>query len=123
MRSNGSRTCPSTQCCSMRPAPDVLHRIGQRQIAEMAELQSQLVQRASGWLTPGGRLVYSVCSLEREEGEGRVPSIPLAADPIEQHQLPAWLEPTAEGWLRTDPGMLAEHGGLDGFFIARWRAA
>jgi 16S rRNA (cytosine967-C5)-methyltransferase len=29
--------------------------------------------------------------------------------------------PTPEGWLRTDPAMLAETGGLDGFFIARWR--
>ena len=27
----------------------------------------------------------------------------------------------SEGWLRTDPGMLAEAGGLDGFFVARWR--
>ena len=35
--------------------------------------------------------------------------------------LPAGLMPTAEGWLRTDPGMLAEAGGLDGFFVARWR--
>ena len=26
----------------------------------------------------------------------------------------------AEGWLRTDPAMLAEAGGLDGFFVARW---
>ena len=27
-----------------------------------------------------------------------------------------------EGWLRTDPGMMSEQGGMDGFFIARWRA-
>ena len=28
--------------------------------------------------------------------------------------------PTPEGWLRTDPAMLAEAGGLDGFFVARF---
>ena len=36
--------------------------------------------------------------------------------------LPQGLSPTAQGWLRTDPGMLPEAGGLDGFFVARWRA-
>ena len=29
--------------------------------------------------------------------------------------------PTPEGWVRTHPGMLDKAGGLDGFFIARWR--
>ena len=37
-------------------------------------------------------------------------------------ELPSGLAPTPEGWLRTDPAMLADEGGLDGFFIARWRA-
>ena len=31
--------------------------------------------------------------------------------------------PGAEGWLRTNPGMLGDVGGLDGFFVARWRKA
>ena len=35
-------------------------------------------------------------------------------------EVPEWLSRTPEGWLRTDPGMLAEHGGLDGFFVARF---
>ena len=42
--------------------------------------------------------------------------------PITQDELPEGLSPTPDGWLRTDPGMLPDHGGLDGFFIARWRA-
>ena len=41
-------------------------------------------------------------------------------DPIRPEELPDWLSPTSEGWLRTDPGMLAEQGGMDGFFIARF---
>ena len=39
-------------------------------------------------------------------------------EPISPDEVPEWLSPTPEGWLRTDPGMLAEHGGMDGFFIA-----
>ena len=79
-----------------------------------------LLERAAGWLEPGGRLVYAVCSLEREEGEDQAEKVALASDPIRPDELPAWLSPTAEGWLRTDPGMLAERGGMDGFFIARF---
>ncbi len=110
--------CTATGTC--RRHPDVLHRIGGRQIAEMAQLQERLLARAAGWLAPGGRLVYAVCSLEREEGEAQVARVPLAPGPIRREELPEWLSPTAEGWVRTDPGLLPEHGGMDGFFIARF---
>ena len=112
--------CTATGTC--RRHPDVLHRIGERQIAEMAELQRRLIERATGWLAPGGMLVYSVCSLEREEGEGQGMPAGLVPVPIEADELPAGLAPSADGWLRTDPGMLPDAGGLDGVFIARWKA-
>ena len=110
--------CTATGTC--RRHPDVLHRIGARQIGEMAELQAALLARAAGWLKPGGRLVYAVCSLEREEGEEQAARVGLMPEPIVAGELPEGLVPSAEGWLRTDPGMLAEVGGLDGFFVARW---
>ena len=112
--------CTATGTC--RRHPDVLHRIGTRQIAEMAELQAGLLERAARWVKPGGRLIYAVCSLEAAEGQAQVASIGLTPDPIMASELPSGLAPTPEGWLRTDPAMLADEGGLDGFFIARWRA-
>ncbi|UVI39610.1 RsmB/NOP family class I SAM-dependent RNA methyltransferase [Qipengyuania spongiae] len=114
---------PCTATGTARRHPDVLHRIHARQIAEMAELQTTLLERAKGWLKPGGTLVYAVCSLEREEGEERASAMDLPLAPILEVELPEGLAPTADGWLRTDPGMLPEQGGLDGFFVARWREA
>jgi len=112
--------CTATGTC--RRHPDVLHRIHPRQIAEMTELQTRLLERARGWLAPGGRLVYAVCSLEPEEGEQQAAGVPLPVEPITRAEVPAGLDIAPAGWLRTDPSMLPEHGGLDGFFVARWRA-
>jgi 16S rRNA (cytosine967-C5)-methyltransferase len=108
--------CTATGTC--RRHPDVLHRIGARQIAAMAELQARLLDRAAEWVKPGGRLVYAVCSLETQEGEAQADAVTLTPEPIGPEGLPASLAPTAKGRLRTDPGLIA--GGMDGFFIARW---
>ncbi len=112
--------CTATGTC--RRHPDVLHRIGARQIAELTELQAQLLDRAGRWVKPGGQLVYATCSLEAAEGEDQADRVTLTPNPIRAEELPEGLEPTAQGWLRTDPGMLADRGGLDGFFVARWTA-
>ena len=54
-------------------------------------------------------------------GEAQVAGVDLEPLPIAAGELPAGLLPTTEGWLRTEPSMLADAGGLDGFFVARWR--
>ncbi|MBJ7376772.1 RsmB/NOP family class I SAM-dependent RNA methyltransferase, partial [Sphingobium sp.] len=115
---------PCTATGIYRRHPDVLHRIGPRQIAELAELQSALLARAANWLKPGGRIIYATCSLERAEGEEQVERF-LAAHPdfallpIEAGETPEGIAPTTQGWLRTLPDTLAAQGGADGFFIAR----
>lgn len=111
--------CTATGTC--RRHPDVLHRIGPRQIAEQAESQAVLLHQAAQWVKPGGTLVYAVCSLEPEEGEMQAATVTLAPDPIRADELRAEIAPSIDGYVRTDPGMLASEGGLDGFFIARWR--
>lgn len=113
---------PCTATGTARRHPDVIHRIGQRQIEEMAELQTALIERASQWLKPGGLLVYATCSLEPAEGEQQT-FTGLQTVPIAPGDLPAGLSPDTNGSLRTDPGMLAHLGGLDGFYITRRRKA
>ena len=109
-----------------RRHPDVLHCIGERQIADRVEVQAQLLERVAPWVKPEGLLVYAVCSLEPEEGELQIEKF------LENHseyeilsvnevELPDGISPTAEGYVRTLPTMLADKGHLDGFFIARLR--
>lgn len=109
-----------------RRHPDVLHRVRPTLIAEMAELQAKLLNRAAGWVKPGGTLVFATCSLEPKEGEAHLAPF-LAAHPgfelvpATPDELPAGIAPREDGSVRILPGMLAEQGGLDGFFIARFR--
>ncbi|WP_336985613.1 RsmB/NOP family class I SAM-dependent RNA methyltransferase [Altererythrobacter aquiaggeris] len=113
---------PCTATGTARRHPDVIHRIGPRQIEAMSDLQSDLLAKAAGWLSPAGRLVYAVCSLEPEEGEAQAIECKLKPCPITAGELPDITPPTPQGWLRTDPGMIPESGGMDGFFVARFQA-
>jgi 16S rRNA (cytosine967-C5)-methyltransferase len=109
-----------------RRHPDVLHRVRPRAIATMAERQQAMLARAASLVKPGGLLVYSVCSLEPQEGEAVADAFlashsGFAIEPILAHELPAGMAPNALGQVRVLPGILAEQGGADGFFVARFR--
>jgi 16S rRNA (cytosine967-C5)-methyltransferase len=109
-----------------RRHPDVLHRASPRIIAEAAELQARLIDHAAGLVAPGGLLVYAVCSLEADEGEqiakGFVARQPgWSIEPVGTGELPEGIAADKVGRVRIRPGTLAERGGADGFFIARFR--
>jgi 16S rRNA (cytosine967-C5)-methyltransferase len=77
-----------------------------------------MLARAAAWLKPGGTLVYSVCSLEPEEGEEVAATATLKPVPIRSEELPPGLAPG--GHLRILPGDFEAEGGADSFFIARF---
>lgn len=111
-----------------RRHPDVLHRVRDTAIAELAEVQARLLTRAADWVRPGGVLVYATCSLEPEEGEeqiGRFLSqrLDYAIERIAPAEMPPGIAVAPQGWLRLVPGMMAAAGGCDGFFVARMRRA
>ncbi|WP_379540681.1 RsmB/NOP family class I SAM-dependent RNA methyltransferase [Teichococcus cervicalis] len=116
---------PCSATGTIRRHPDVPHLKRPGDIATLAGLQRQLLAAAARLLAPGGRLVFATCSLQPEEGEAQAASPPpgLLPDPIRPEEVPgleAALSP--QGWLRTRPDLWAEQGGLDGFFMARFRA-
>ncbi|MBA2636230.1 MAG: RsmB/NOP family class I SAM-dependent RNA methyltransferase [Sphingomonas sp.] len=112
---------PCSATGTFRRHPEVLYRARPAIVRELAELQTRLLARAAEWVNPGGSLVYSVCSLEPAEGEAIVAGF-LATHPgfkVVPADLPDFVSPTAEGYVRILPGLLGEEGGLDGFFAAR----
>jgi 16S rRNA (cytosine967-C5)-methyltransferase len=115
---------PCSATGTIRRHPDVPHIKRPRDVRALTETQDRLLAAAGGLLRPGARLVYSVCSLQPEEGLPRVHAAVarggLRHDPFTPQELASLPEArTAEGFLRTLPSMWAGRGGMDGFFAAR----
>ena len=55
--------------------PEIRWRLRPEQLVELHRLQSDLLRSALNCLAPGGRLVYSTCSLEPEENEDVVAEV------------------------------------------------
>jgi 16S rRNA (cytosine967-C5)-methyltransferase len=105
-----------------RRHPEVLWRVRAGDIAQMAAIQSRLLDVAADRVEPGGRLVYSVCSLEPEEGERQIEAFldrrrDFRLSPIGAGEGGAPEAAAAGGVLRILPHHLPD--GLDGFFVAR----
>jgi 16S rRNA (cytosine967-C5)-methyltransferase len=95
--------------------PDVRWRLTRADVLRQARRQRELLVSVAGLVKPGGRLVYSVCSTEPEEGEEVVLAFLGEGAPFRPAALPDWAAPFAKGsFLRTLP----ERDGGDGFFVA-----
>ena len=121
---------PCTATGTIRRHPDIAWLKRPGDVAALAELQAQMLDRSVPWLKPGGTLVYCTCSLEPEEGEAEAARLRARADlvpvPVAASEIGGLAEAvTPEGCVRTLPSHLVmatpRLSGLDGFFIARFR--
>ena len=112
----------------IRRKPEIKWNKSSEDIASLAALQHQLLDRVQSLVKPGGTLVYSTCTIAPEENEGTIdrflrdnPSFKLDADWPEEVLAPVkaagHLPEPFNGTMQLLPHMF----GTDGFFIARLR--
>ncbi|CAN8270132.1 unnamed protein product [Cochlearia groenlandica] len=85
---------------------------------ELTKLQDELLDSASKLVKHGGFLIYSTCSIDPEENQGRVEAFLLrhpefSIDPVDRFVPPSFV--TAQGFFLSNP---VKHS-LDGAFAAR----
>lgn len=115
---------PCSATGTIRRHPDLPFVKDANGLKDVFALQSTLIDRALGFLVPGGRLVFATCALLPDEGERQVtaalarhPGLVVDRDAISLPGTePEWASP--EGGLRLRPDYWAERGGMDGFYIA-----
>lgn len=116
---------PCSSTGTLRRHPDVQHLKTPEDIAKLNGVQNDLLDAAAGMTASGGTLLYATCSLQPEEGPAvinaflkRTPDfarIPITADEVSGLSDAI----SADGDLRTLPCLLADTGGMDGFYAAR----
>ncbi len=101
---------------------DIKYKTSPEDIPELAQKQRQILKTVSRYVKPGGQLLYSTCTIAREENEDNVEWIldhlPFEAVSIEEKLPDALKGLTGEqGYLQILPDMV----GTDGFFVAAFR--
>jgi 16S rRNA (cytosine967-C5)-methyltransferase len=66
---------PCSDLGALASRPDARWRKSPRLIERLAELQGEVLARGLEALRPGGTLVYSTCTISRQEGEARIDAL------------------------------------------------
>lgn len=120
---------PCSATGTFRRHPEVLYIKTKDDVVQQAALQKQLLESCSKALKIGGELVYSTCSIAKEEGEKQISSfisgqknfeiVPLSLSDISAFG--EWKDPlaTPQGFIRTLPFYMSDKNGMDSFFICK----
>lgn len=111
---------PCTGTGTLRRNPEIRWRITARDVLDLSRRQQLILARSARMVRPGGRLVYSTCSVEPEENEEVVARFLGENDLFKQVSVKAPPELlVGKGAARTWP----QKCGADGFFIAAFERA
>jgi 16S rRNA (cytosine967-C5)-methyltransferase len=111
---------PCTGTGTLRRHPDARWRLRPEDVGKLAAVQAAMLDAAAEIVPPGGLLVYSTCTLEREENQEQITRF-LARHPAFRLEPGGALEPGLldGGYLE----VLPHRTGFDGAFAARMRRA
>ena len=108
---------PCSGTGTIRHNPEIRYFVQPEDFDELRNKQLTILRNASKTVQPGGRLIYSTCSLQNEENESVCRA--FQKEVAEFRQITPDLDPrflTADGFARTFP----QRDGIDGFFIAEF---
>ena len=106
--------------------PDIKYRLKKENIAELAELQRRILDVASAYVKPGGTLLYSTCTVTREENEDNRIAFLKAHNDFRADSIAPCLpkclqsDTAEEGYTTLLTGFPEGMPLMDGFFIARF---
>ncbi|MDQ3684024.1 MAG: 16S rRNA (cytosine(967)-C(5))-methyltransferase RsmB [Acidobacteriota bacterium] len=114
---------PCTGTGTLRHNPEIRWRISNRDITELAARQKKILGNAARVVRRGGRLVYSTCSIEREENECVVEE--FLTRNVNFRQIAASASPASSNIMEEGGGVRTwpHRDDVDGFFITAFERA
>ena len=101
--------------------PDLKLRVTEESVDALTKLQSILLDTVCQYVRPGGTLVYSTCSILKEENEERISSFLERHPEFEAIPLPETIPEKYRRYERLGLQLLEERDGVEGFYISRLR--
>ncbi len=114
---------PCTGLGILRRKPDIKWARNMEDKKEIVKLQTKILNAASGYVKPGGVLVYSTCTIESEENQDRIDNFISENREFELEDISVYLPESlksnysSKGVIQLFPNV----NNIDGFFISRMR--
>ena len=105
----------------MSQKPDLKLRVTEDSVRELTELQAGLLDTVCEYVKPGGTLVYSTCSILKEENEKQAADFLARHPDFEETELPDTIPEMYRRMRKTGLQLLEYRDGMEGFYLIRMR--
>ena len=101
--------------------PDLKLRVTEESILELTQLQEKLLDTVCAYVRPGGVLVYSTCSVLKDENEKQAERFLARHPEFEETALPDSIPGRYREHQKRGLQLLEHRDGLEGFYVIRMR--
>lgn len=105
----------------MAQKPDIKLRVTEESVRELTELQAGLLDTVCEYVKPGGTLVYSTCSILKDENERQAAAFLERHPEFEEAELPDSIPQKYRRMQKTGLQLLEHRDGMEGFYLIRMR--
>jgi len=112
---------PCTGLGFMAQKPDLKLRATEESLKELTELQAKMLDTVSAYVKPGGTLVYSTCSIFKDENERQAEAFLQRHPEFEEVELPKPIPEKFRAKRERGLQLLEYRDGLEGFYLIRMK--
>lgn len=105
----------------MSEKPDVKYRVTAQSVDELVQLQSDLLDAVCPYVKTGGTLVYSTCSVLKDENVRQAEKFLARHPEFELLPLPETIPASVRQYETTGLQLLPQRDGIEGFYMCRMR--
>ena len=112
---------PCTGLGFMAQKPDMKLRVTEESCRELTEMQAKLLDTVCTYVKPGGTLVYSTCSILKDENERQAEAFLQRHPEFKEIELPETIPEKYRKQRRRGLQLLEHRDGVEGFYVIRMR--